>query len=64
VDEVGKDQNGTFVIRIDSAYFRPTEVPFLLGDATRARTKLGWEPVYTVDMLIDEMVESEIKGLG
>jgi GDPmannose 4,6-dehydratase len=64
VDEVGKDQNGNVVIRIDPAYFRPTEVPFLLGDATKARTKLGWEPFYTVDMLIDEMVESEMKGLG
>ena len=31
VDEVGKDQNGNVVIRIDPAYFRPTEVPFLLG---------------------------------
>ena len=64
VDEVGKDQNGNVVIRIDPAYFRPTEVPFLLGDSTKARTKLGWEPVYTLDMLIDEMVESEMKGLG
>jgi GDPmannose 4,6-dehydratase len=64
VDEVGKDQKGNVVIRIDSAYFRPTEVPFLLGDATKARTKLGWEPIYTLDMLIDEMVESEMQGLG
>ncbi len=64
VDEVGKDQNGNVVIRIDPAYFRPTEVPFLLGDSTKARTKLGWEPVYTLDMLIDEMVESEMKELG
>ena len=64
VDEVGKEQNGNVVIRIDPAYFRPTEVPFLLGDSTKARTKLGWEPVYTLDMLIDEMVESEMKELG
>ena len=64
VEEVGKDQNGNVVIRIDPAYFRPTEVPFLLGDSTKARTKLGWEPVYTLDMLIDEMVESEMEGLG
>ena len=64
VDEVGKDQNGNVVIQIDPAYFRPAEVPFLLGDSTKARTKLGWEPVYTLDMLIDEMVESEMEGLG
>lgn len=64
VDEVGKDQNGNVVIRIDPMYFRPTEVPFLLGDSTKARTKLGWEPVYTLDMLIDDMVESEIHSLS
>jgi GDPmannose 4,6-dehydratase len=63
VDEVGKDQNGNVVIQIDPSYFRPTEVPFLLGDSTKARTKLGWEPVYTLDMLIHEMVESELDGL-
>ena len=64
VDEVGNDQNRNVVIRIDPAYFRPAEVPFLLRDSTKARTKLGWEPVYTLDMLIDEMVESEMEGLG
>lgn len=63
-DEVGKDQNKNVVIRIDPAYFRPTEVPFLLGDSTKARTKLGWKPIYTLDMLIDEMVESELEQLG
>lgn len=60
VSEVGKDQNGKVIIKIDPKYFRPTEVPFLLGDATKARTKLGWEPKYTVDLLIDEMVEAEL----
>lgn len=63
VDEIGKDQNGNIVIRIDPAYFRPTEVPFLLGDSTKARSKLGWEPVYTLDMLIAEMVEAELSSL-
>ena len=63
LNQAGKDQYGNVVIRIDPAYFRPTEVPFLLGDATKAQTKLGWEPVYTVDMLIDEMVESELSAL-
>lgn len=62
ISEVGKDQNGNVMIQIDPKYFRPTEVPFLLGDATKARTKLGWEPVYTVDMLIDEMVDAELRG--
>ncbi len=63
IDEIGKDQTGNTVIRIDPAYFRPTEVPFLLGDSTKARTRLGWMPVYTLEMLIDEMVENELAGL-
>ena len=64
VDEIGKDQNGNILIKIDPVYYRPTEVPFLLGDSTKARTLLGWNPLYTVESLIDEMVESELLGLG
>jgi GDPmannose 4,6-dehydratase len=59
LDEVGRDQNGDVVIRIDPRYFRPTEVPFLLGDASKARRLLGWEPTHTVDTLIDDMISSE-----
>jgi GDPmannose 4,6-dehydratase len=64
VNQVCKAQYGNVVIRIDPEYFRPTEVPILLGDSTKARTKLGWEPVYTLDMLIEEMVQSEMERLG
>lgn len=64
VDEVGTDQNGAVLVRIDPAYFRPTEVPFLLGDSTKARTVLGWKPVHTVETLIDDMVESELNALA
>ena len=59
INEIGKDQSGNIIIRIDPVYFRPTEVPFLLGDATKARNLLGWVPSYTVESLIDEMVASE-----
>lgn len=62
-EEVGKDQNGKVIIQIDPKYFRPTEVPFLLGDSTKARTLLNWEPKYTVDMLIDEMVDVELRSI-
>jgi GDPmannose 4,6-dehydratase len=48
------------VVMVDPAYFRPTEVEFLQGDATKARTKLGWAPEYTVDALLKEMVQSDI----
>jgi GDPmannose 4,6-dehydratase len=64
VNEIGKDQNGNAVIKIDPAYFRPTEVPFLLGDSTKARTLLGWKPEHTLETLIDEMVESELNSLN
>ena len=63
VGEVGNDQRGNTLIRIDPEYFRPNEVPFLLGDATKAREKLGWTPTYSLDMLIDEMVKSEMEEL-
>lgn len=63
VDEIGTDQNGNIVVRIDPVYFRPTEVPFLLGDASKAKEKLGWQPKYTFDMLISEMVETEVESL-
>ena len=56
IDEKGIDQNGITRVMIDSRYFRPTEVPHLLGDASKAKKILGWKPVYTVDLLIDEMI--------
>jgi GDPmannose 4,6-dehydratase len=63
VEEKGFDQFGNVVIMIDSRYYRPTEVPFLLGDASKAKEVLGWEPKYNLDDLIVEMVESEIQLL-
>jgi len=52
---------GQDIVRVDPFYFRPTEVDFLLGDATKANQKLGWQPKYTVDMLVNEMMDSDIK---
>ena len=59
-NEIGFDGRGNPVIRIDPTYFRPTEVPFLLGDASKAKSLLGWSPTYTVDSLVEEMVKSEM----
>lgn len=51
---------GKAIVVVDPAYFRPTEVEQLLGDATKAREKLGWEPEYTLEELIEEMMCSDL----
>jgi GDPmannose 4,6-dehydratase len=53
--EIGKE-----VLAIDPRYFRPTEVDLLIGDPTKAMTKLGWKPKYTLKTLVEEMVASDI----
>ncbi len=50
----------TPVIEVDPKYFRPTEVDLLIGDPSKAKKKLGWEPEYNLDELINEMVESDL----
>jgi GDPmannose 4,6-dehydratase len=52
---------GRTVVRIDPRYFRPTEVDSLLGDATKARSKLGWEPEIGFEALVREMVEADLR---
>ena len=61
VNEIGRraDTN-QIVIKIDPKYFRPTEVELLLGDATKAKEKLGWETKTTFEQLIEMMVESDL----
>jgi GDPmannose 4,6-dehydratase len=49
------------VVGVDKSYFRPTEVDLLIGDATKARTHLGWEPRYDLATLITDMMEGDIK---
>ena len=51
---------GETVVKVDSKYFRPTEVELLIGDATKARTKLSWEPKYDLNALIDDMMNNDI----
>jgi len=60
VQERGIDAtNGNVIVEIDSKYFRPTEVDYLLGDATKARTKLNWKHTVSFEQLVKEMVEHE-----
>ena len=51
---------GKEVLNVDPKYFRPTEVDLLIGDATKANTKLGWTPQYNLDELISEMMASDV----
>ena len=54
-------QVGKKVLSIDKKYFRPTEVDLLVGDATKAKDKLGWEPHITLEELVEDMMISDIK---
>lgn len=53
---------GEVVVKVDSNYFRPTEVDLLIGDPTKANKLLGWYPKYDIDSLIKEMIEFELKN--
>jgi GDPmannose 4,6-dehydratase len=71
VDEVGyivqcsnpdfQVEAGKEVVAVDKAYFRPTEVDLLIGDPTKSKTKLGWEPVYDLQALVSEMVAADVE---
>ena len=56
-----KKRVGEEVVGVDAQYFRPTEVELLIGDATKARTRLGWEPEYSLAALIEDMMKNDIK---
>ena len=56
-----KKRVGEEVVGVDPQYFRPTEVEVLIGDATKARTRLGWEPEYSLAALIEDMMKNDIK---
>jgi GDPmannose 4,6-dehydratase len=62
LDERGVDRvSGRVIVRIDPRYFRPTEVDSLLGDATKARAKLGWAPSVSFPELVREMVAADLQ---
>jgi GDPmannose 4,6-dehydratase len=62
VEEKGYDKaTGKCIVEVDPRYFRPTEVETLLGDPTKAKTKLGWEPKTSFTELVSEMVREDLK---
>jgi GDPmannose 4,6-dehydratase len=60
INEVGT-WNGEVIIKVDPRYFRPAEVETLLGDASKARKKLGWQPKISFEELVAEMVQEDLK---
>jgi GDPmannose 4,6-dehydratase len=62
VDEIGRcAKSGDVLVKVDPRYFRPTEVDVLQGDASKARTVLGWQHRVGFDELVTEMVEADLK---
>ena len=63
VEEKGYNEFGKCIVAVDSKFFRPTEVETLLGDSSKAKAKLGWEPKISFDELVSEMVIKDMKSL-
>jgi GDPmannose 4,6-dehydratase len=61
IDEKGYDDNGNCIVSVDPRYFRPTEVETLLGDASKAKEKLGWQSKTSFEELVKEMVREDLK---
>jgi len=62
IDEKGYDVTGKCIVAVDPRYFRPAEVETLLGDPSKAKAKLGWEPRTSFDELVAEMVREDLKS--
>lgn len=60
LNEIGYDGDRKLIV-ISEEFFRPSEVDYLLGDCTKAQTKLGWTPEYTFDQLVEDMVHNDCK---
>ena len=58
-----KFKKGQEVLAIDTSYYRPTEVDVLIGDATKAKEKLGWVPEKSLDELVKEMMNSDLEKI-
>ena len=62
LEEKGLDDQGRCIVAVDPRYFRPSEVETLLGDATRARERLGWTPKISFAEMVAEMVREDLKA--
>lgn len=60
--EIGIDaSNGNIMVRVDPKYYHPTKVDFLLGEASKAKAKLGWIPNCKLDQVVEKMIQEECK---
>lgn len=64
VEERGRGPDGRVLVEVDPVYFRPTEVDLLLGDASKAREKLGWKPTVDFRQLVQMMVQHDLRALA
>jgi GDPmannose 4,6-dehydratase len=63
--EIGRDaKSGKVIVEVDPKFYRPAEVELLLGDPTKARTKLGWKPKVRFEELVELMMKSDLENLG
>jgi GDPmannose 4,6-dehydratase len=62
IAQEGRDSKGRCIVKVDPKYFRPAEVPSLLGDAAKARRQLGWKPRVTFRELVSEMVKADLEA--
>ena len=60
-DPAFKVKEGQVVVKVDPTYYRPTEVDLLIGDPTKAKEKLGWQPKYDLDHLVKDMVQADLE---
>jgi GDPmannose 4,6-dehydratase len=58
---IGELTLGSEIVKVDPAYFRPTEVDLLLGDPTKSKTKLGWQPKYDLPALVKDMMQADLQ---
>ena len=64
LNEKGFDASGNCIIEVDKTFFRPAEVETLLGDASKAKAELGWEPLISFQSLVEEMALSDLRSLS
>ncbi len=64
VDEVGKDESGRVLVKVNPKFFRPAEVELLIGSPAKAEEKLGWKREISFDEMVERMIEKDLYLVG